>query len=119
VPLGGLHLADAGVEQRQLDVVERRRPRQQVEALEDEADLLVPDHRELVLRHAGNVHAVEEVLAARRTIEAAEDVHQRGLAGTRGPGDRHELSRLDVEVGAAQRADRDLTDVVSLDEIAN
>ena len=33
----------AAVEQRQLDVLERRRARQQVEALEDEADLAVAD----------------------------------------------------------------------------
>ena len=39
----------AAVEQRQLDVVERGRSRQQVESLKDEADLLVPDFRELVL----------------------------------------------------------------------
>ena len=62
VPLGGLHLAAAVVEQRQLDVVERRRAREQVEALEHEPDLPVADHRELVLRHPRHVLAVEDVL---------------------------------------------------------
>ena len=82
VALGRLHLVGAVVEQRQLDVVERRGPRQQVEPLEDEPDLPVADDGELVLRHARDVLAVEDVGAARRPIEAAEDVHQRGLAGT-------------------------------------
>jgi hypothetical protein len=36
------------VEQGKLDVLERRRPRQQVEALEDEPELLVPDPGEPV-----------------------------------------------------------------------
>ncbi len=39
--------ADAGVDQRQLDVVQRGGARQQVERLEDEADLAVPHPREL------------------------------------------------------------------------
>ena len=36
-----------------------------------------------------------------------------------GPGDRHELPGLDVQVRAAERPDRDLADVVGLDEVAN
>jgi hypothetical protein len=99
------------------DVVERRRARQQVEALEDEPDLLVPDGGELVLRHLRDVLPVEEVLARRRPVEAAGDVHERRLAGTRRPGDRQELAALDVEVHAAQRLHLDLADDVPLDEI--
>jgi hypothetical protein len=37
------------IEQRQLDVVERRGAREQVESLKDESDLSIPDARELVL----------------------------------------------------------------------
>ena len=36
-----------------------------------------------------------------------------------GPGDRDELAGLDVDAGATQCADRDLADVVGLDEVAN
>ena len=117
--LGGLHLRRAVVEQRQFDVVERRGARQQVEALEDEPDLAVAHDRELVLRHARDVLAVEDVAAARRPIEAPEDVHQRRLAGSGRAGDRDELAGLDVEVRAAQRAHGDLADVVGLDEISD
>ena len=35
-----------------------------------------------------------------------------------GPGDRDELSLFDVQIGAAQRAHRDLADVIGLDEVA-
>src|SRR5262252_2920026 len=56
VPLGRLHRV-AAVEERQLDVVERRRPRQQVENLEHEPDLLVAHGCQRVLRHPGHVLA--------------------------------------------------------------
>ena len=42
---------DAAVNERQLDVVKRRRARQQIERLKDEPDLLVPDPRQLVVVH--------------------------------------------------------------------
>ena len=119
VALGPLHLRPTVVEQRQLDVVERRRPGQQVEALEHESDLLVAHDGELVLRHARDVLAVEEVFAAGGAVEAAEDVHQRRLAGSRRARDRHELAGLDVHVRAAQRADDHLADHVGLHQIAN
>ena len=104
VPLGGLEAVLRAVEQRQLDVVERGRARQQVEALEHEADLLVAHARQLVLRRLGHVLAVEHVLTGRRPIEAAGDVHERRLAGAGRPGDGDELALLDVERHAAQRA---------------
>jgi hypothetical protein len=56
----------AVVEQRQLDVLHGRGARQQVEALEDEADLLVADRRELVLPEAVDPLAVEGVGPRRR-----------------------------------------------------
>src|SRR4029453_16531261 len=85
--------------------------------LEDEPDLVIADVRELVLRHPRHVAPVQEVLTAGRPIQAAEDVHQRRFAGSRRTGHRDELAGSDGEVGAAQRADRDLADVVRLDEV--
>ena len=67
------------IEQWQLDIVERRGASQQVESLKHEPDLVVPHFGKLVAAELGDVAAVEEILAARRMIEAAEDVHQRRL----------------------------------------
>ena len=50
-PLQPLLLGHAGVDQRQLDVVQRGGARQQVEGLEDEADLAVADRGQLVVVH--------------------------------------------------------------------
>ena len=49
--------AHAGVDQRQLDVVQAGGPRQQVEGLEDEADLLVADPGQLVVLQLGDPDA--------------------------------------------------------------
>ena len=49
------------VEERQLDVLERRRAREEVEVLEDEADLVVPDLGARVASERRHVDAVENV----------------------------------------------------------
>ena len=96
--------AQAGVDQRQLHVVQRGGAGQQVERLEDEADLLVPDPGERVVAQLRHPVAVEPVLAARRAVEAADQVHQRGLAGARRSHDRDELVLPDRDVHAAEGA---------------
>ena len=84
----------AVVEQRQLHVLDGRRSRQQVEALKHEPDRRVPHVRELVPRQRRDVAAVQHVAPARRLVEAAEDVHESGLSGSRRSHDRHELAGL-------------------------
>ena len=95
-------LAVAAVDERQLDVLDRVEPRQQIERLEDEADVLVADRRELVVRELPDVLAGEDVFAAVGDVETAEDVHERRLARPRGAHDRHELALVDVEVDTAE-----------------
>src|SRR5207302_9394827 len=63
---------ESRVDERQLDVVQRRRPRQQVERLKDEADLFVADPGERVIAQVGDLLSVEPVLAAGRRVEAAD-----------------------------------------------
>src|SRR5258705_12476374 len=53
----------AAVHERQLHVLQRARPGEEIEALEDEADLLVADAGELGGAQPGNVLAVQEVAA--------------------------------------------------------
>ena len=112
--LGGLDHALPRVEQRQLDVLDRRGARQQIEALEHEADGLVPDARELVGRQRRDIAAVHQDTAARRPIQAPEDVHERRLARTRRPDDGDELAGVDAERDAAQRVHEMIADVVVL-----
>ncbi len=85
------------VVQRHHDVLQRRGARQEVEALEDEAQLLGPHQRPLVRRQAAHLLAVEPELAGAGPVEAAQDVHQRGLARAGGPHQGHHFAPVDRE----------------------
>src|SRR5205814_7264605 len=73
--------------------------------LEDEADVLVADGRELVIVELADLLAGERVGARVGDVEAAQDVHQRRLTRTRGAHERDELAGIDLEVGALKRLD--------------
>ena len=62
------------------DVVADRERRQQVEELEDEADLLAPHPRQFVVAHRRQIAILESERAARRAIHRAGDVQERRLA---------------------------------------
>ena len=114
-PHGG---ALAAVEQRQLDVLLRRGARQQVEALEHEAEVAPAQPRALVARQRLDVRAVEQVLPGARRVQAAEDVHRGRLARAAGPHDGDELAGGDVEVDALQRQQLGLAAAVDLGHAA-
>ena len=111
--------AEVAVEQRQLDVLGRPRPRQQVEALEDEADLGVADLGPLVAVEPRDVDAVEPVAARGRPVEAADDVHQRRLARAGRAHDGHELAARDRQADPLERGDLDLAHVVDLGQVVD
>ena len=74
---------DALVEQRSRDVVEGARARQEVVGLEDEADRPASEPREAVVIEVADRRAGERVRAGGRPVQAADDVHHRGLARAR------------------------------------
>src|SRR5690606_29359583 len=74
----------------------------QVEALEHEADLAVAHVRQLDLAELRGVAPVEQVAAAAGRVQAADDVHQRGLARARGSHQGDVLVAADVEVDAGE-----------------
>ena len=115
-PVGQPHLRDERVDpvvvrlrarelQRQGHVLLRRQHRQQVEELEDEADVAAAQFRQLAVVHGRDVLAVDLHGPRRRAVEAGEQVHERRLARARRPHDRRELPAGDVDGHAAQRVD--------------
>ena len=68
---------NAAVNQRQFDIVQRRRARQQIKSLKDEANFLITNAGQLVIVHLGNVFAVQPVFALRWRIETADQIHER------------------------------------------
>ena len=97
--------ADALVGEGHGHVLERRRARQQVVGLEDEADGPAAQARQAVVVELVHVRAAQPIAALRRPVEAADDVHERRLAGARRPDDGHELPAPDVEVDAVEGTD--------------
>src|SRR5918999_5217639 len=73
--------------QRDLDVLPRGQRRDQVELLEDEAEGLAPQIRELIVREPCQVAALELDRAGARPVERAEQLEQSGFPGSRRPGD--------------------------------
>ena len=95
----------AGDPQRQRHVLLGGQHRQQVEELEDEADVRPAQLRQLVVGHRRDVVAGDLDGAVGRLVEAGEDVHERRLARARRAHDGDELALRDVERDAAERVD--------------
>ena len=84
-----------GQQQGQLDVLLGGEPRDEMEKLEDEADLAAAGGGQLVVVEAGDILAFEEIGAAVRGVEQADDVEQGRFARAGRPHDRQVLARLD------------------------
>ncbi len=95
-----------GDRERQHQVLLGGEHRQQVEELEDEAELLAAQLGQLAVVEAGDLLAVEQDGAGGRLVEAGEDVHQGRLAGARRPHDRGEAAALEAGADLDQGVDR-------------
>ena len=91
-------LLQVGQLQRQFHVLQRGQHRNQVELLEDEADVLVAPVRDLAVAQLAQVVAQHADLAAGGAVHGGDQVQQRGLAGARRPHQRHELALVDLDV---------------------
>ena len=91
------------VQQRQHDVFQRRNPRQQVEALENETDFTVTDFREAVIADFGNFRSVEKIAPRRRSIQTAQNIHQRRLSRSGGTHDCGEFAVVDINRNIVKR----------------
>ncbi len=84
------------------DVVARTQGRDQVEPLEDEADGVASQGRQGIVVEGGEVVTVQDHPARGGCVEAGQELHQRGLAGSRGTHDGREVASHDVQVHPVQ-----------------
>src|SRR5216683_1978073 len=91
------------VDQRQLHIGECCHPRQQVEVLKDKTYLPIAHVSQFTGAHLAHRYAVEPVVAAGGTIQAAQDVHKRRFPRTRWPHNGYELATGYLQVNGAQR----------------
>ena len=96
-------LAEPGEEQRQLDVATRIEDRDQVEELEDEADVARAERGELVLGERVETLTRDLDAAAARAVEPRDQVEQRALARARGTHQRDEAAALDAQADVRER----------------
>ena len=99
-PLEGVGVT--GKFQRHGDVFQRRHVRDQVEGLEDDADVLAAECRELVLGQTRQFLAGNLDHALVGTLEPGEHHQKRRLAGAGWPDDADRFAPRDVEIEALQ-----------------
>src|SRR6185312_12548303 len=109
--LGGIHSA---IRERQLHVLVDGEVADQVERLEDEADLPIPNARALARGETGDGLSVEQIFALCRCVEQPENRKQRRLATARWPGDRQILARRHLQMNARQGVRLDLVGIEDL-----
>ena len=96
----------AGELQRQRHVLVRRHGRDEMEALEDDADVVAPQTRPGVVVERPEILAGDLDPARGGALQAARHHHQAGFAGARGADDGRNFANGDVESDAAQDIDR-------------
>ena len=75
----------------------------QMKLLEDQANLVAANLGQALVVLLGDVLAVKQDLAGGGTVHAADDVHQRGLAGAGGAHDGHPLPVVHLHAHIVQR----------------
>ncbi len=90
---------------RQQDVFLCGQNRDQVVELIDDADLTAAEDRQLVGVHRADVLTVHQHLAACRTVNAADQVHERALAAAACADNGDKLALLNAQINIVHRAD--------------
>jgi hypothetical protein len=108
----------AGQLERQGDVLGRGEHREQVEELEDEADVVAPQAGERGVVELGDVEAGDGHVARRGLVQTGEDVHQRRLARARRAHHGGQVAGGDVDADAAQGVDGGVAGAVAPDDVA-
>ena len=106
-----------GVDQRQLDLFDRRRARQQIELWNTKPILRLRTAASWSSLSRADFLAVERVAAAGGQVQTAQDVHQRALARAARAHDRDQLAVVDLQADAAQRVHLDRAHAIGLDDV--
>ena len=107
----------AGERQREPDVLLGGEDRDEVEGLEDEADLVAAQAREVAVVELADLGAADGHGAVGRAVEPGEHVHERRLAGPGRAHDRGERAGLDLQRDTAERVDGGVTLAVALGQV--
>src|SRR5262249_3640512 len=90
---------------------------QDIDALEHNTELCCAAPGQRVAREVRHVPSIEHVAAGRWAVQTAQEIHERGLAGSRRTHHGDELTALDLERHLAQRMDDLAADPIVLGEL--
>jgi hypothetical protein len=102
-PVTACFRIDAGVNEGQLHIPQAVSARKKIEGLKNKTDLAIPNHRQLIVRHAGNVASIEFVTPGAGRIESAEHVHKCRFAAATGAHDRQIFVAKNLQRHATER----------------
>ncbi len=112
-----------GIRKRHGHVLDGAGPGQQIETLEDKSQFTVAHQGPLVGGELGDLLSLQPVLAGGWSVQAAQDVHQRGFSGSGRTGESDQLPLPDGQGDAFEHRHGDvahlvgLYDVVQVDEV--
>ncbi|CDB01755.1 putative uncharacterized protein [Lachnospiraceae bacterium CAG:215] len=112
-------LGNTAVDQRQFHIPQRIQIGNQIKALKNETDLLVPDLGKLVVGQTGNVLPIQQITSGSRRIQTAEHVHQRRFPGTGVSDDRHQFAAVDRKADTVERTDFIFAGIVDFVDVFN
>jgi hypothetical protein len=118
-PLACLAARHALEIERERDVRFGGERREEVEALEDESNVVEPDARQILFSKRGHVAAEDVNRAAAGAENAPHDRQQCRLAAAGGPHQQDELAASDVQIDAVEGAHRRFSLGVGLGDVAN
>ena len=116
--LSPLLASHTSVYQRQLHIFDGGQGGDQVESLEDKADLLIADHAHLVVGQILYQVAVDVILPAGGYIQQTKHIHQGGFTGAGLADNGYELTLVNGQAYAVQRVHLVLAGVVDFINIA-
>ena len=96
-------LGVATIEQGQFNIFLRRRPRQEIEALKDKAQITSTDARTLIPAQCLNMDTFEQISAGGWRIQTAQNIHGRRFARTAGTHDGNKLAFFNLKADLVER----------------
>src|ERR1051326_4524089 len=93
----------AAINQRQLQILQRRGAFEEIVSLKHETDKITPEQCALIATQGTDIAASQVVVAASRRIQAAQNIHHGRFAGARRSHDRNEFAGLNGEADMTER----------------
>ena len=98
-------LVERGQEQWQFNITLRGQDREEIVQLKHKTDMTGPPGGQLAVRELINAPTVDDQAAPGRTIQAADEIQERGLTRAGRAHERNELAAAHFEIEALQNVD--------------